>query len=130
MRSGSFFSMEKVQKQQQLHFLHLNFVLVEEHVGDAVGDGELSARLWADEVAVDHLDLEEDVVRLLKKLLVILIVLGEGVWQVAALVELLRGAAHLGPVKLGDHAGDEVGVEVDLKDLNVLGLEHRRDTYK
>lgn len=100
----------------------LDLVLVEQHVGDAVCDGELPSRLGADEVAVDDLDLEEDVMGLLEELVVGLVVVGERGGEIAQLVQLLRGATHLGPVQLGDDAGHKVGVELHLQDLHVFGL--------
>ena len=40
----------------------LNFVLVEQHVGYSVTDGELSASFGTHQVTVDHLDLEKKLI--------------------------------------------------------------------
>lgn len=60
-----------------------NFVLVDKHVGDAVDDGKLAARLWTGELAFDDLDLEQNFVQLLEHVLVAQRLLGEvfGRWQ-------------------------------------------------
>ena len=59
---------------------HSHFVLIEEHVRNAICHGKLAPRLRTHQVPVDDLDLEEDVVRLLKELLVVLVLLTERGW--------------------------------------------------
>ena len=102
-------------------FLHL--VLIEEHVGNAICDGELAPRLGTHQVPVDDLDFEEDVMRLLEELLVVLVLRAELGWKIAELVELLGGAAHLRPVQFRDDAGDELRVELHLENLDVFRLQ-------
>ena len=54
-----------------------HFVLIEEHVRNAICHGKLAPRLRTHQVAVDGLDLEEDVVRFLEELLIVLVLLTE-----------------------------------------------------
>ena len=54
-----------------------SLALSSEQRGDAVLDREALARLWADEVAVDDLDLEEHVVQRLEEALVLAAVRGQ-----------------------------------------------------
>ena len=106
---------------QNATFLHL--VLIEEHIRDAICDGELAPRLGTHQVPVDDLDFEEDVVRLLEEVLVVLVLRAELGGKIAELVELLGGAAHLRPVQFRDDAGDELRVELHLENLDVFRLQ-------
>ena len=110
---------------QNASFLHL--VLIEEHIWDAICDGELASRLGTHQVPVDDLDFEEDVMRLLEELLVVLVLRAELGRKIAELVELLGGAAHLRPVQFRDDAGDELRVELHLENLDVFRL-HRANS--
>lgn len=54
-----------------MHYLGL--VFIEKHVRNAVSYRKLSARLGAHQATVDELNLEEGVVRLLEKVLLVLV---------------------------------------------------------
>ena len=51
-----------------------DFVLVEEHVGDSVGDWELPSGLRTDEMSFDQLHFEQNVMQLTEKGFVILVI--------------------------------------------------------
>eukprot|EP00964_Phaeocystis_antarctica_P107077 scaffold71845_cov78-Phaeocystis_antarctica.AAC.1 len=85
------------------------------HGRDAVLDGKALARLGADQVAVDDLDLEQHVVQRLEEALVIAKVGGNGRWQRLLHAELRRESSNPSGVRrvlrgraVGLHGGDGV----------------------
>ena len=56
----------------------LDFVLVEQHVGDAIADREFASRLWTHQVSIDDLDFQEDVVSFLQEFHITFVVLDQG----------------------------------------------------
>lgn len=49
----------------------LDLVLVEEHVGNAIGDGEYPSGFRTLQLTLEHIDLEEQVMELLEECLVV-----------------------------------------------------------
>ena len=57
---------------------NLDFVLVEQHVGDAITDREFPSRLRTHQVSIDDLDFQKDVVSFLEEFHISFVVLDQG----------------------------------------------------
>lgn len=100
----------------------LDFVLVEQHVWNAIIDWEFSTRFWAHQISIDDVDLQQNVVSLLQKVLIVLIVVHQLGRHVAQLAQLTGSLDHFGPVQFGDDSGNKLGAELYLTHFYIFGL--------
>ena len=75
---GAFDRASKQDRHKQRHtWLRISFLITQQHVWDPVGDGEHMSRLWALQGALHHLYLQQYVVHLPQKCLILLIPLNQ-----------------------------------------------------
>ncbi|CAL9059072.1 unnamed protein product, partial [Musa banksii] len=99
-----------------------DLVFVEEHVGDALSDGEPAAGLGAHEGALLDVDLEQRVVEAAEEVLGVQH-RGVGLLGKLAVVDGAGGARKGLPFDLGEDVAEKVGVELHLLLDPLLGLQ-------
>ena len=126
------------------HSLSLSFLITQQHIGDPTADGEHTSRLWALQGALQDLHLQQHVVHLSQKFLVMLISLNRLFRHLDEMQLWARGLNHLGfpdarleawckglqlrlspqpPATHGVHGAGEVGPHV------VRSLQKRRPLH-
>ena len=78
------------------HSLSLSFLITQQHIGDPTADGEHTSRLWALQGALQDLHLQQHVVHLSQKFLVMLISLNRLFRHLDEMQLWARGLNHLG----------------------------------
>ncbi|KAG6482444.1 hypothetical protein ZIOFF_059075 [Zingiber officinale] len=101
-------------------------IFVEEHVGDALVDGESAAGVGADEGALLDMDLEQRVVEAAKEILGVQH-RGVGLVRELAVTDRASGAGEGLPLDLVEDVAEEVDVELHLLFYPLFGLEAERE---
>jgi hypothetical protein len=107
-----------------------NFILVQEHVWDAVLYRELAAGFGAHELAFDHFNFKKSVVNCFQDVFVVFILVWAFFWQLAFMAQPRHCLLESLVLDSAEHSSDEIGVEFLLDNSDSFGLDEEREASR